>query len=168
MILYILVEASFWKKKTQTREIISGAFLRSQERLQSIQTLRNTILRAQEHFQSPSELRASCIWSWNHWFWWIFIEIPIDPTTVNALVFDHISLNFALDLQWNLARSSRGVGWANGDWGIVTGTSATRSARFRGPRSTPDTISRACFFFKWSFDYTHLLKSSDVKMTLFY
>ena len=49
-----IVKASFWKKK-EAREIISGAFLRSQERLQSIQTLRNTILRAQEHFQSPSE-----------------------------------------------------------------------------------------------------------------
>ena len=141
-------QRTFWKKKkTQVREIISGMLLRSQKRSQSIQTLRNTILRAQEHFQSPSELRASCTWSWSHWFWWISIEIPIVPTTVNTLVFIGISWIFTLDLQWNLSRSSRGVGWANGYWSIVTGTSETRCAWFRDRGNAPDMISRACVFF---------------------
>ena len=94
-------------------------------------------------------------------------DMVLDSNTSPGTVSQAGILQIALDLQSDLSRSSRGVGWANGYCGIVIGTSATRSACFRDRGSTPDTISRSCFFFfpKCPLAYDiedHLLKSSDV------
>ena len=92
----------------------------------------------------------------------------LDSNTSSGTVSHMGILQIALDLQSDLSRSSRGVGWANGYCGIVIGTSAARSACFLDRGSTPDTISRSCFFFfpKCPLAYDiqdHLLKSSDME-----
>ena len=47
----------------------------------------------------------------------------------------------AASLQMDRSRSSGGVGWSIGYWGIVIGTCAPRGARFWTSGITPDTFS---------------------------
>ena len=50
-------------------------------------------------------------------------------------------------LQMDRSRSSGGVGWSNGYWGIVTSKRTPRLARLEGRRKSLNMISSLCFFF---------------------
>ena len=61
-----------------------------------------------------------------------------------SLVFVKIS---AASLQMDRSRSSGGVGWSNGYWGIVTSKRTPRLARLEVRRKSLNMISSLCFFF---------------------
>ena len=70
----------------------------------------------------------------------------------------------AASLQMDRSRSSGGVGWSNGYWGIVTSKRTPRLAHLEVRRKSLNMISSLCFFY---FVFllqgsAHLLKSSDI------
>ena len=76
-----------------------------------------------------------------------FAQIPYVIYIGNLSKVEDFRENPSACLQMDRSRSSRGVGWSNGYWGIVTSKRTPRLARLEVRRKSLNMISRPCVFF---------------------